>query len=342
MKRTEPQLAGNAHRKWAFSAAKLALGVGLVWWLIQSGRFDPGVYGALLQERTACFLLGVFLSQWIMLLVPFVRWWLLARATGLPISLGEAVRLGLKGAFANLFVPGGLGIDGVRLLHLRRYHRRQFLDGAASVVLDRALGVLALLILGGVCSLILLARNHSPWMLRLVLVNGLLLVVLLAALGIVCGFVRPQMLDRLRHIRLLDHLLHAFHAYRGHRRTLAWGLLLSLIGHVGVCCAAAFALLSLGYPAFLSAVFTATPIVTVARSIPLTPLGLGVSDSVAAFLYPVVGLQGGAEVQMLLRASVTLIFLTCGVAYLRVRPEVVSRVPRPVDLAEDALVGGRA
>jgi len=342
VKRTETQLATNAKRNPVVATAKLALGVALVWWLIRTGRFDPAVYNALLTERTACFLLGVFLSQWIMLLVPFVRWWLLARATGLPISLGEAVRLGLQGAFANLFVPGGLGIDGVRLLYLRRHHRRQFLDGAASVVLDRALGFLALLILGGACSLIVLTRNHSPWMLRLVLVNGLFLVALLVALGVVCGFVRPQILGRLRHVRLLDHLLHAFGAYRGHRRTLVWGLLLSLVGHVGVCCAAAFALLSLGYPAFLSAVFTATPIVTVARSIPLTPLGLGVSDGVAAFLYPVVGLQGGAEVQMLLRGSLTLIFLTCGLACLGTRAEAISAEPRSADLPEDALVGGPA
>jgi len=329
-------------RKPLILALKLTLGGALIWWLIWSGRFDPSVYNALFAERTARFLLGVLVGQGIMLLVPLVRWWLLLRAQGLPISLGEAIRISLMGAFANLFVPGGLGIDGLRLLYLRRFHRGQWVAGASSVVMDRALGVVALLALGGTCSLILLVQNYNPWVFRLVAINAILLVGLLAGLALACGFLRVPILPVFRRVSLVDKVVRAMQVYRTHRGALAWGLLLSIIGHLGVCVAACFALLSLSYPVTVVAVVTVTPIVTMSRTIPLTPLGLGVSDSVAALLYPLVGLDGGAEVQMLLRATIVLVFLACGLAYFKGRQEVLGIEEQQLGESKELLVKGGA
>lgn len=311
-------------RKPLVLALKLALGTALIGLLIWSGRFDPRAYGALLHLGTAVFLLGVLLGQWIMLLVPFVRWWLLVRAQGLPISLGEAFRLGLMGAFANLFVPGGLGIDGLRLVHLRRFHRGKWIPGAASVFMDRALGLASLLLLAGACSALLLLQSYSGWVMRFVLINAVLFGVLLVILALLCGFLGTGLFPLVRRIVIVDRGIRAMQVYRGHGRVLVWGLLLSLVGHCGLCISVCFALWSLGYHASPLAVFTVTPIVVLARTVPVAPLGLGVSDGVAAFLYPLVGLQGGAEVQMLLRGTITLVFLTCGIAYLRGHSEIHS------------------
>lgn len=324
----------------AILAIKLALAGALIWWLIWSGRFDPSVYKALFTGQTTCFLLGVFIGQGIMLFVPLVRWWLLLRTQGLPIPLGEAIRISLMGAFTNLFVPGGLGIDGLRLLYLRRFHREQWVAGTSSVILDRALGVVALLMLGGVCSVILLVHNYNLWVFRLVALNGLLLVGLVTGLALACGFFRIPVLGVLLRVPFVDQLSQAMRVYRDSRRALAWGLLLSIIGHLGVCMAACFALLSLGYPTIVPAVLTVTPVVTMSRTIPLTPMAIGVSDSVAAVLYPLVGLDGGAEVQMLLRATIVLVFLACGLAYFKGREEVIHIQRQKLGGSKEFLIGG--
>lgn len=319
-------------------ASKLTLGIGLVGLLIWSGRFDPRAYSSLLHQRTAVLLLGVFVGQGVMLLVPLVRWWLLIRAQGVRITVGEAVRLGLMGAFANLFVPGTLGIDGLRLVYLRRFHREKLMAGAASVFMDRALGLAALLALGSVCSVILLIQARSIWVVRFVASNGLLLLGLSVGLAFLCGFLPIGPFRFLRRMPIVDQAVQAMHVYRGQSRTLALGFLLSLIGHCGVCFATCFALLSLGYPAFAPAVFAVTPIVLISRTIPLTPLGLGVSDGVAAFLYPIVGLQGGAEIQMLLRVTLSLVLLTSGLAYFtRLSPVPVAK-EHPIDIPEESLI----
>jgi hypothetical protein len=55
------------------------------------------------------------------------------------------------------------------------------------------------------------------------------------------------------------------------------------------------------------------------QAIPLTPLGLGVTEGIASVLYPVVGLRGGAEVVILLRAFTVLLFALCGLSFLKPR-----------------------
>ena len=86
--------------------------------------------------------------------------------------------------------------------------------------------------------------------------------------------------------------------------------------------AAAFALLSLAQDVAILGIFTVTPLVTISKFLPITPLGLGVAEGVAAWLYPMVGLSRGAEVQMLLRGMLSMIYLASGVAYFKRRAEL--------------------
>ena len=66
----------------------------------------------------------------------------------------------------------------------------------------------------------------------------------------------------------------------------------------------------------LLAISTVTPLVTVLRILPISPLGLGVTDAAAEELYPLVGMEGGAENQMLIRGVFILVSLLCGIAFL--------------------------
>lgn len=332
---TRPALMRNV----AVCTLKLTFGVLLVWWLFATGRFDPNAYATVFSPDRVFFLAGIVFGQAIMLLAPLVRWWLLVRAQGLPISLTTAIKLGLMGAFANLFVPGGLGIDGMRLVHMARWHRDRFIPGAASIFLDRALGVVALLALGTICGIVLLVETFNTWVLRLVLINAGLLATMMMVLGLAFGFFGSRPLALLRRFRLIDRAVRAAGIYRGRYRILASAVLLSLVAHCGVCVATCFALLSLGCSAPIAAVFAVTPVILISRTIPLTPLGLGVSDGLAAFLYPLVGLDGGAEVQMLLRAMIVFVFLTCGLAYLVPGKGCDTIEQTPAQLPEEAVIG---
>jgi uncharacterized membrane protein YbhN (UPF0104 family) len=63
--------------------------------------------------------------------------------------------------------------------------------------------------------------------------------------------------------------------------------------------------------------FFAAPLVILSSLIPLTPLGIGVTDGAAAELFARAAMPGGAAVTMLLRAVFVVICLGCGVALLK-------------------------
>lgn len=84
------------------------------------------------------FVLAVFSQAWSAL-----RWWLLLRFQQIAVGYGQAFRLTVSGLFASNFLPGTIGGDVVRIAGiLPRCSDRAV--GVASVVLDRIVGVTAM------------------------------------------------------------------------------------------------------------------------------------------------------------------------------------------------------
>ena len=79
------------------------------------------------------------------------RWWLLLRVQAIPLSWPEALRIYLIGTFYNLFLPGSTGGDAVKAFYILRKAPVEKRAGAIlTVVLDRVLGLLALVLIAGV------------------------------------------------------------------------------------------------------------------------------------------------------------------------------------------------
>jgi uncharacterized protein (TIRG00374 family) len=296
------------------AAVKVAIAAGLMWWLFSTGRFQPAIYSAIVKDGNWVFLIGVIFAQLLMLIFPIIRWWVLLRAVDLPISFGEALRVSLMGAAANLFVPGGLGIDGVRIVHFRR--KTDVVALTSTIVVDRLLGLLGLASLAFAFGLPILIDSDTDMGNRLLLTCAGVTLVLLVFTAMVLGVLPTRWLGFCRRIRLLDRFASALRGFRGKTTALGIGVLLSVLGHMCVGFAACAALAALVLPVHLAPVLAVTPLVTLAKSIPLSPMGIGISESAAALLYPLVGLEGGAEVALLMRATITVVFASCALTWL--------------------------
>ena len=79
--------------------------------------------------------------------VMILRWILLLRASGIPISTGEAMRLFLVSSFVGSFLPAGIGADAARAYGLSRDCGDRAATRVASVAVDRLLGVLSLVVM---------------------------------------------------------------------------------------------------------------------------------------------------------------------------------------------------
>src|SRR4051812_17764032 len=94
------------------------------------------------------------------------RWRVLLNASGVPVSVGVAVRQYFIGIFLNNFFPSTVGGDMAKVFYLGRQHG--YRPVAASIVLDRLLSIGLLAVFAA--TLYWIAPDPSP---RFVLTRGL-------------------------------------------------------------------------------------------------------------------------------------------------------------------------
>ena len=80
-------------------------------------------------------------------MIATVRWQILLRVQGIVLGWFRAAVMVVVGLFFNMFLPGLVGGDAVRLFLLFKSVPRQKTAATLSVVMDRLLGLVSLLIL---------------------------------------------------------------------------------------------------------------------------------------------------------------------------------------------------
>lgn len=132
-----------------WAASKYILGLSVLFWVIWRNWNPPDGSGPGLSQAlqnpiqmgplAACaiiYLAGVLLT--------FFRWFILVRAQDLPLSLLNALRLGLVGFYFSSFLPSSIGGDIVKAVMIAREQRRRTV-AVATVLIDRALGLWGLI-----------------------------------------------------------------------------------------------------------------------------------------------------------------------------------------------------
>jgi uncharacterized membrane protein YbhN (UPF0104 family) len=170
---TPPAASSASLRVWLVRAIKLAIVVGALAWLVNSGRLDAS--DLRFQREGLPWLAASGVAIFIPFLLTFYRLHWVLRATGCALGLGEVMRIGFIGAFFNTFSLGSLGGDVVKVGYLVHASGKPA-PVLASVLLDRAIALLAILSLGGLA--LLAASNQvgdSPALQGMVLVTLLVL-----------------------------------------------------------------------------------------------------------------------------------------------------------------------
>jgi hypothetical protein len=109
---------------------------------------DIGLIRLVREARPLYLLLAVALLP-ISFLITSVRWHMLLEAQDIHMGQGRAFVLNMVGSFYNSFMPGSTGGDLVKAYYAAKHttHRTR---AVMTVIIDRILGLLALIILGGV------------------------------------------------------------------------------------------------------------------------------------------------------------------------------------------------
>ncbi len=239
------------------------------------------VFRILARERPAYFASAVALYIAGQFLCGY-RWQRLAGVLKVRASLSDFVAYTFVGMFTNLFVPGLLAGDAARAIYLGRPRNRMG-EAVASVVADRAVGLLGLFWLAAFAAVFL---NYAP------LSSSVITPTILVGALALAGYLASPLIARLIHLmpRPIRRAGNIVAPYLHHPTTIlipiALSITLQLILAVGQYLLAA----GLGLGAPLSLFILCVPIANVFASLPLTLNGLGIRESAYLVLFGMAGM----------------------------------------------------
>ncbi len=310
-------------------AVRVLISGGILWWLAR--KIDWVEFAARAREADPAWLIAALLLLGMGMVLASRRWQILLRVHGVDPGFPLLLRVNFIGQFFNAFLLGTTGGDVVKIFYITQVAPEKRSAAGLSVLLDRVVGLAALVLVGLACTLpyrALFATNATA--------HHFLGAFYLISAGVAGALVVAALLPRLMHIAnfrawegripfhaRIERLSDALHRNVRDKRANAAAFCLSLPIHaVGLLGQWAVArALHYSVPIVLMAGITA--VIFVLISIPVSVSGLGVRESLFVLFLGLPGLgvpAAGAFAVSLLGFFLTLFWsLVGGVVYLRYR-----------------------
>ena len=321
---------------------QLAVTICALFWVFHKPETRAGLLQAV-HEASVPWLLLALAAGIASPLTASVRWWLLLRVADPAARLGRVLQLVMVGMLFNLMLPGSTGGDAVKFFYtLRGSEPERRARIILSVVMDRLLGLLALIILAAV----FLASRYG-WLTRAPetasIVQGFAVLLFLAGGGIAFVFVAVQLrlVERLPaklpgRTKFIE-LASAIQAYtRAWPTTLAC-LGISFVGHTALIASFYFVCNALRAGVSFLDMVAIMPIVNTFAAMPISMSGAGVRETlIITLMGKLCGVASGLAVSVsIIGFLCTVVFngLLGGVFYLFFRSSA-GPVPARVDEVE--------
>jgi uncharacterized protein (TIRG00374 family) len=337
-------------KKTIITLLKILLPLAIIVWLLTS--VDPRDLQRLRDKPKDWGMLGIaFAFAMLAVCMTFVRWYLLVRTLHIPFRLQDAFRLGFLGFLLNFVGVGSVGGDVFKAVFIAREQSSRRAEAVATVVVDRMIGLYALLLVTSAA--ILLASVSDRTAALAAICNATLLA---TALGAVCimlvlvpGFTRGSLSEFVTGLPKIGHtigrLIESVRMFRNRYDVMGMILLMSM----GVHALLAFSIFLIARALFgetptLGEHLIIVPLSNVAGAIPFMPGGLGTFEFAMEKLYIYVPANGPGEVIGVLVALsyriVTIAIAAVGVVYYWTSRREVRAVMNEAEHVGDEAVNG--
>ena len=312
-------------KRYLIGFLKIAIPLGIIVWLL--ANVEPDQFEKLRERPKDWRLLAAaFGISFLAICITFVRWYLLVRTINLPFRLRDAFRLGFLGYLLNFVSVGAVGGDLFKAFFIAREQPGRRAEAVATVVVDRMIGLYALLLVTSAAILLSDIPQPTP-----ALATICSMTYAATAIGGMCvlmvlipGFTRGSLSEWLSELPkiggLLEQLIASIRIYRNKRLVMSAILAMSM----GVHSLFAVALYLIAIALFdtspsLPDHLIIVPLSMVAGALPFTPAGLGTFEYAMGELYIYVPATGpgdaiGVLVAMAFRL-VTIAIAAIGVGY---------------------------
>jgi len=248
---------------------------------------QPGFFTAMGSLELGWYLLAVALWACLLLFGAF-RWCMLLKAAGVPVTFSQSFRLTIIGYFFNNVMLGATGGDLIRAVMVSRSVENNRMRAAISVIVDRLIGLFALMVIAGTVLSVFWAEHRISEVHGLRMVTGVVYLLLFCAiLGSAVYLSRRArkrlgvdwFLSKLPAQGLIQKLDDAVTIYRDHTGTVIRALLISFPLQIcGILCFWAIGV-ALGSSLTLMEDFVIFPVVQTVSALPLAPAGWGVGET---------------------------------------------------------------
>ena len=266
-------------------------------------------------------LLGAFLLLGLPFVITAWRWRLLMGVQGMHLPYRRCLELTFVGQFYSTFLPGTTSGDVVKIIYTGRV-TGQKTRSAVTVLLDRVIGLIGLVLVGGIAAAVQLALSHNSSatgghpnpgadpVLRnvLLLTGGILLAAAVGAAVYLSDRMRRAtglewLIDKLPLPEFVKHAERNLRAYRGHLGVIAAALGASVVSQAVLPFAGFLAGRAFGMHAPLGCFMAYIPVAALAASLPIVPpQGIGVMDAILLHFFVSRGVDTASQAFALAQA----------------------------------------
>lgn len=282
---------------------KIAISCAIISVLVYQTANDPDVLELVQKPKRWEWFFLALVAQLVGYTLSHVRWWILANAVQVQLSLWNSIRIGFIALAFHLIAFGVAGGDILRAFYVCRDHPEKKPYAVSSVVLDRGVGLLTMFFCVSLASFFIdwdsLASATDET--GIGLSNGISVLCVVARTVTVCGVIgmlgmmilggprwAPAIKTRAGRLpagKILTSILDVFTLYRSRPLSITLSLVMSL----GVVCCLTFCVYCLAQgltelTPTLPQHFIITPISLIAGAVPL-PMGIGSQELAMSLLY---------------------------------------------------------
>jgi len=305
---------------------QVAITIGLLWWIFHKPETRADMANALREANLVWLVPGVF-SVGIACLLQTERWRLLMKVQGISMGWFRTLRVFLIGMFFNLFLLGATGGDVVKIFYAMRETASKKSAAFLSVLVDRMMGLLALVAVTAV----LVAFRYDLLKQKPALLStcggimALMVGIVLAGFLVDRFHLAKKLPKRLPfHAKILE-FASAFSIYTRDARTMAVTFALSVPAHLLNFLAFYFAARAFNLfrgPTGILDVFSVLPIINTITALPLSLSGVGLREELFKQLFSIFGVEPNYSVMISISGFMMTVFwaLVGGAIYLLYRP----------------------
>lgn len=273
---------------------KVGFAVGLIYWMVATGKLDLRAFirlstPGLISFCMGCVFLQVFINNY--------RWLLLLRGQGIGANIQQSLPLTFIGMFFNFVMPGGVGGDVVKGYYLLQEHPQKKFAAAISIFMDRMVGFFVMIATAFFAVFFNWSSvSHSAELQSIAIGVSLLFLafILFFSLSLSRRLGRSIMMswpgrllfERLPGGKKIRRIYDVVHTYRNEPRKFFAAIILSLGNQlllVAFVYGVAIAMDVRSIP--LAVYFFLVPLGIVVMALPISPAGIGVGQAAFYFLF---------------------------------------------------------